>query len=279
MPAGRPAATYARVLDGDHLWLALTGVDTSAALALRLADGTTLALAPEVAEPLPGGGASLRCALPEALLPHGARPGDTGRAALLVVASGDGAQPVADATAPGDADGGPTRTPPSRRGDRQHAVARDADGTLLLTTTRLAPRAEAVGFGGPVPDADALVVDVALPPDCPPVVGAALAPLPGGAPVPATWQPDASTGGRVRVGLAAAVPAPGARLLLRTAHDAGAEPRADLAVHRAHDGLRDPSTAVALPHPLVDDGGAVRWDFDTEGALVVRVVHRSEVAG
>lgn len=268
VPAGRPAATYARVLDGEHLWLALAGVDAAAVPGLRLDDGTTLALEVEVAEPLPGGGGSFRCPLPDALLPADARPGETGTAALVVTGSSGAAQPVVDATAP---DEGPTRTPPSRSGDRQHTLGRGADGTLLLTATRLAPRAVVLGFGGPVPDPDALVVDVALPPGCPPVVDAALDPLDGSEPSPASWEPLSSVHGRVRVGTAAVVPPTGARLVLRGARPADGRTGDDLAVHRARDGLRDPATGVALPHPLVDDRGAtLRWTFGAGGALVVR---------
>lgn len=275
-PAGRPAATYARVLDGDHLWLAVAGVEPTAALALRLDDGTTLPLAPEVAEPLPGGGASFRCPLPDAVLPAGARPGEASGATLVVVGPAGAAHPVVDATAPDD---GPTRTPPSRRRDRQHAVGRDAGGAVVLTTTRLAPRAEVRGFGGPVPDPEALVADLALPPGCPAVTGAALAPLDGGPPAAVTWEPDGSAAGRVRVGPAGVVPAAGARLVLRLEPRAGGTPSEDLAVHRAHDGLRDPSAGVALPHPLLegaagDSGAAVCWAFGPDGALVVR---RAEV--
>lgn len=117
VPLAGPQAVYARVLDGDSLWLAVTGV--SEPVGLR-SEGTGKVFQPENDAPPDDEFASLRWHLPTAL------PGDD--AAVFEIVTADGTlvrgRPLTDQS--------PMCTPSSRDGRWQFAVRRRQGGALVL---------------------------------------------------------------------------------------------------------------------------------------------------
>ena len=116
-PLTGPQAVYARVLDGDSLWLALT--DIAEPVGVRR-EGTTEVVVPASDAPPDEEVISLRWHLPSAL------PGDDAAVFEVVTASG---APVRSRPLPDQA---PMRTPPSRDGRWQFAVRRREGGALVL---------------------------------------------------------------------------------------------------------------------------------------------------
>jgi len=121
-----PVAVYARVLDGESLWLAVAGA--TGPIGLRR-EGAVELVRPESDAPPDPTYASLRWHLPTAL------PGDDA-AVFEVVADGAPltARPLPDRT--------PMRTPPSRDGRWQFEVRRRDGGSLVVERAPRPPTAE-----------------------------------------------------------------------------------------------------------------------------------------
>lgn len=132
-PSG-PVAVYARILDGDSLWLAVTG--TAETVALRH-EQTGRLVEPANDAPSDPAAASYRWHLPTAL-PDLAEDAD--HDTHLVVTTGSGTPVRAEAVT--DAD--PMRTPPTRDGRWQLDVRRRRDGALAVRRDRRGPAAELV---------------------------------------------------------------------------------------------------------------------------------------
>lgn len=268
-------AVYADVLDGDHLWLAVTGVPegTTVALEVQGAGGAVVPLEPELVEPLAGGGTSLRADLLELPLPRLA-PGQDLTAAVVAVAPDGSRVPVRTEPLP---DRGPTRPPASSRGRWAHAVERRRDGALLLRRTALAPWAEVASLAA---TDDELVAVVADPPP-----SADAGPMPSGGLRFVLVDAD----GTVVAHLDASPSEPGgpseaARRQARVPAAVRLEPGAllrlelelpgsgtRLPVRRAADGLRTPDAAVLLPG-IEDDQHErplLRWRWTDAGDLAV----------
>lgn len=128
-PITGPQAVYARVLDGDSLWLAVT--ETSEPVGLRR-DGTDEVVVPASDAPPDDEVISLRWHLPSAL------PGDDAAVFEVVTAAG---APVRSHPLPDQA---PMRTPPSRDGRWQFAVGRREGGALVVRREPREPAAEVV---------------------------------------------------------------------------------------------------------------------------------------
>lgn len=116
-PPPGPRAIYARVLDGDSLWLAVTG--TTQPIGVRR-EGDRAVLQPGNDAPPDDEFASLRWHLPSAL------PGDD--AAVFEIVTADGT-PVRSGPL---ADQAPMRTPSSRDGRWQFGVRRRDGGALVV---------------------------------------------------------------------------------------------------------------------------------------------------
>lgn len=269
----RPAAVYARVLDGDHLWLAVEGVTAEDELALDVPGGP-VPLVPESVRALDGPRAGVAlCAdlLGLPLPPAGA--GDEWTARLLATAPGAGpgvgGVPVALPEAP---DEDATTTPRSSAGWWQHAVLQGPDGELLLRRTGHAPWAEVLGLDA---DDDRLWATLLLPDE----------PAPAGAgPVPVAALQDASgtelcrlpdtgpgTGaGRLVLAVPPDVPVPvgtGARVVLRDTPDS-----VPVLVRRRRHELVYPDASVALPGIVEADDvkPLLRWRWFPDGTLAVQ---------
>ena len=128
-PPEGPRSVYARVLDGDSLWLAVTG--TRERIGLRR-EGTAEILFPASDAPPDDAVTSLRWHLPTVL------PGADGAAFEVVT---EGGEPVRSEPLPDEA---PMRTPPSRDGRWQFAVRRRAGGALVVRRDPDDPAAEVV---------------------------------------------------------------------------------------------------------------------------------------
>ena len=137
---GGPVAVYARVLDGESLWLAVDGA--TGPIRLRR-EGEGALVEPENDAPSDPTYTSLRWHLPTAL------PGDDAAVFEVVTADGDPlrARPLPDRS--------PMRTPPSRDGRWQFEVRRREGGALVVERAVRPPTAEVADT---VVDDDGLVV-------------------------------------------------------------------------------------------------------------------------
>lgn len=266
-----PTAVYARVLDGDHLWLAVEGVAADTGFALEVAGGPPVPLAPEETGVLGGGraGIELRADLLELPLPPVA-PGEAWSGRLLAV-TGLRSAPVA---LPAPAEEDATTTPRSSRGWWQHAVRRGPDGELVLERAGHPPWAEVLAV-----EADDERLRAVLSP--PPGRGEArdgLAP----ALVDGEWRElcrlEARAGGdaagRLEVRVPPDVPVPagtGARLVLVAGDDPAGSAAAVLVRRRRHE-LTMPDASVSLPG-IVDAAAEkplLRWRWFPDGTLAVQ---------
>ncbi len=127
-------AVYARILDGDSLWLAVTGTDERVGLRH---EATGDVLEPENDAPADPVAASYRWHLPSALPPLA---DDTDHDTFLVVALPSGAPLRAEALP----DPEPMRTPPTRDGRWQLDVRRREGGAVVVRRDRRGPVAEVV---------------------------------------------------------------------------------------------------------------------------------------
>jgi len=128
-PIAGPQAVYARVLDGDSLWLAVT--ETTDPVGVRR-EGTDEVVVPVSDAPPDDEVISLRWHLPSVL------PGDDPAVFEVVTATGT---PVRSHPLPDQA---PMRTPPSRNGRWQFAVRRREGGALVVRRDAREPAAEVV---------------------------------------------------------------------------------------------------------------------------------------
>ena len=127
-------AVYARILDGDSLWLAVTGTDERAGLRH---EATGEVVEPENDAPADPVAASYRWHLPSALPPLA---DDTDHDVFLVVTLPSGAPVRAEALP----DAEPMRTPPTRDGRWQLDVRRREGGAVVVRRERRGPVAEVV---------------------------------------------------------------------------------------------------------------------------------------
>lgn len=263
-----PTAIYARVLDGDHLWLAVINVPDGTSFALATVDGARVPLAPEVLERLTApSGASLRASLLELPL---AGIGTAFRARVVAVLPGGNIAPVRTGPLPSTA---PTRTPPSSCGWWQHEVERADDGVLVLSSTQHAPWAELVAA---MSNDYALTATVKVPAEVGAVTAAELALRDGSVIATIKRGPRLELVGatadgdrqvvvvRLEKDDVAVAPGVPARLWLRTA--AVVTPTV---VRRARHGLSTPDFATVLPglHDQDLTKPVLRWRFLPDGAL------------
>lgn len=122
-------ATYARLLDGEHLWLALP-VTTGTAVLRDLASGDVLTPVNQLADPEPG------CLTLRWLLVDGSLPGDTAAEYAVEWQHQPGGATAVLAPA---ARRSPTKAPPSPDGRWQFTTRAGGAGQLLLRRER-APR-------------------------------------------------------------------------------------------------------------------------------------------
>jgi hypothetical protein len=144
-PAG-PRAVYARVLDGDSLWLAVVGTEERVALRHEVSGEV---VEPDNDAPADPAAASYRWHLPSAL-PDLAETDD--HDVFVLVTTGSGTQVRAEDLPPV----APMRTPPTRDGRWQLDVRRREDGTVVVRRERRAPVAE-VTFVDDDPDGQLVV--------------------------------------------------------------------------------------------------------------------------
>ncbi len=132
--ASGPVAVYARILDGDSMWLAVRG--TSERVGLRH-EATGEVLTPDNDAPPDPGAASYRWHLPSALPPLA---DDTDHDTFAVITLPSGAPVRAEALP----DPEPMRTPPTRDGRWQLDVRRREGGAVVVRRDRRGPVAEVV---------------------------------------------------------------------------------------------------------------------------------------
>lgn len=263
-----PRALFARVLDGDALWLAVAGVDPRARLGLRRVDGHVVEPEEEAREELPDG-LAVRLVLDHPDLPRPA-PGERERTSVVALPpAGRGDEPVVVRTAPLPP-AAPARAPRCAHADRQHDVRRGDDGALLLTVAGLAPAGRVVSLAAVEDErGDGLLEARVAPavPGGPP--RAELVPPDDPGPVPLSAEPGAD--GTVVVRLRPDdVPGPAGSLW--ALHVDGAP------VLRPRHALASPDAAVVLPGLAADDDAPeplVRWRWRPDGALGVTRPPRS----
>lgn len=265
-----PVVSFAGLLDGRHLWLAVDPGRTDATgLALRWADGRVTEL-PSTLEPTPAAGtgpttlvhgrvalADLTAPMP----PAGADPAERGGVARVVLLVPAGAvEPGLPAGVLDQRVRRPSSMPPGLRGD----LRRTEDGRLeleLWSARGVAHLHRAASTEGAlrlavVTDADA---DAVVLLDDQEVV-ATLDPDPGPGPGPdgdglgCLLDPD----------VVAACGRSSLLVAVRT-------PERAVPVHRRADDLDAPDAAVALPAVAAADGRTVGLRWDAHGALVVAV--------
>jgi len=129
-------AVYARVLDGEHLWLAVHG---EGPLVLRRDGAADLQLPTEPQTDADGPLLTARFALAEAL----AGVNGTKLELRLFVGSGRGATPVRHAAA---APAGPGLAEPTTHDRRWHFRVDDVDGDVVIRRTRLPATIAVLGF-------------------------------------------------------------------------------------------------------------------------------------
>jgi hypothetical protein len=134
--SGRAEAVYARVLDGEHLWLAVRG---EGPLLLRRDGGDDLELSTEAAADAEGPLLSARFPLAAAL-----DDDDADELELrLLSGSGRKAAPVAHAAA---APQGPGLAEPATHDGRWQLRVASADGEVVVRRSRRAPTVAVLGF-------------------------------------------------------------------------------------------------------------------------------------
>lgn len=231
---------YARILDGEHLWLAVR--TPAEAVELWAADGDADGDAIRVGVPTVPDGDLVTARVPLAQLPS--------EADLLLVVDG---RPAVYA---GEQDQGPLTAPPSRDGRWQYAVEVADDATVRVRRTSRAPEATLVHA---VVDGDELVLTLDVPGDLERSLLLGTDDHQNG---PRPIRPD----GTVRLSPDALEDRPGSLVTLAVGT---AERHVD--VRRSRNALRFPGAAVLLPGlttPGVEEPSpSLRWLRDGRLAL------------
>lgn len=252
-PAG-PVAVYARVLDGDTLWLAVTG--TEGKLALRhLETGRVTPMGSDL--PDDPGVRSIRTNLTAGL-----PPSTTPVVFEVVALEARGTRPVRIDRLP---QLHPIRTPPSRDGRWQFDVRRADDGVLRI---RRDPAGVAAYVIGAEPIDDDLLLTL-TDPGAPPDAALLFVADPGG---PLAATPLVRSGGSLQARITPEHPPTRVGLTTMLYVGTTSEPTL-IPVVRSHNDLVAPGTSVLLP-TLIDSSGAagplIRFHYQGQGRIIVR---------
>lgn len=245
-PTG-PVAVFARVIDGDSLWLAIQDVALDAELGLRWASGTVTPLHDD-ARGVDPRRLTLRTALDTVSFAEDGTPQP-----IVVRESGADWQPLRSLPLP---DLEPVLVPRSREGHWAYDVVRDENGMIGLTRTAALAAAALVGMGI---DGEAITLRVRI------EAGSAFLRLSEEVVELAGTPIDGCLDLRIRAEDLPAAGATTAQLLVRT-------PDGDVPVVRPRHDLTQASRAVACPeiHAGDDEQPRLRVRFDRQGRLQVR---------
>ena len=269
-----PVVEYARILDGDSLWVSVLGADPDAGLGLEPDDGPVVRLVDDAGHDPQDDRLAVRCRLADIL------PDAPGHGSLVLLDRSDRPAPLSVAA---DALGEPTLTkvPVSADGRWQHGLEVQR-GALTVTRSAAEP---AVDLLSAIEQPDAIAVDVRLPAtDTTPTLvllrskDRELGTV-AGEPMP---EPDDA--------LPAARPGEQVVRFLVTDDDVPDEPGlavdvryeaagGRLPVRRHHNDLRDPSAGVNHPTLFADDGQEtprLRLRFDDDGVVVLHRAAKGE---
>lgn len=250
-PRGRPVVEHARILDGEHVWMAVSRVPARSALALQPQDGgPSVPLLDES-----GDDDASRLAVCAALV---ALPPRSATYDVVALAPSGEAVPVWTPALP---DLAPMKVPASRDGRWQHRLRRGDDGVLQVVRRPADPGVDLVSVGL---HEGRIVLRIAADP------------------VSDTVQLTRSEDDEVEVELTGSRDDHGLLELFVTLDDLPLQPGLALRarclgpaglvpVRRRRNSLADPSSAVVLPALYADDERpTLRVRFDGQGRLVLK---------